>query len=303
MKMNGETCMKTTIRSSLLSCVMILILLLVSVTAAAEPSPENLLGGIFTATRYDEILKRHSSFSYTETSENDHTTYYSNGQISVSDWREDKGIMRIRTGEFDVCLFDDGAVSRWVNFETDKGDWDGLEESMLNDTILNVETQDGVIRLTTRPGEQERLRIINDEYADVADREKIQMRKVYEASADTLELMSMTYYDTMPDGSEITAWEMRFTYDADLPYGDQIDAVRAHYAQASGCRTTTVVFDEDTLYECTYVFVTPIGDNCVIPEAITKDGVTYSIDRERSVLTNEAKDNDAVLYMVRSSEG
>ena len=35
------------------------------------------------------------------------------------------------------------------------------------------------------------------------------------------------------------------------------------------------------------------------PEEITKDGIPYRIDAERSTLTNEAKDNDAILYLDR----
>jgi len=42
-----------------------------------------------------------------------------------------------------------------------------------------------------------------------------------------------------------------------------------------------------------------MGDGCFMPEEITKDGIPYRIDAERSILTNEAKDNDAILYLDR----
>ena len=39
------------------------------------------------------------------------------------------------------------------------------------------------------------------------DRDKIQFRIVYVLDADTLELMSITDYDTLPDGSEVKAYK------------------------------------------------------------------------------------------------
>ena len=133
----------------------------------------------------------------------------------------------------------------------------------------------------------------------MGDRDKIQFRIVYVLDADTLELMSITDYDTLPDGSEVKAYELRFAYDVDLPYAEEIAAIQAHLDAASDYRSTTFVLDEGTAYEVRYTYITPKGDGCFMPEEITKDGIPYRIDAERSTLTNEAKDNDAILYLDR----
>lgn len=75
--------------------------------------------------------------------------------------------------------------------------------------------------------------------------------------------------------------------------------IQAHLDAASNYRSTTFVLDEGTTYEVRYTYMTPMGDGCFMPEEITKDGIPYRIDAERSILTNEAKDNDAILYLDR----
>lgn len=208
----------------------------------------------------------------------------------------------MRTAEFDYCYFSNGIFSRWVHFETDSCDWTGLTNDVLFEDILSVEAGDGLLTVTTRPSEATRQRILEEEYAGTEDSEKIQMRVVYVLDAATLELLSLTDYDTMPNGEEELVWEMRFAYDVDLPHAEEIDAIRAHLQAAADHRTTTFVFDEGTAYEATYVYSTPVGDGCTIPQEITKDGIPYQIDPERSTLTNEARDNDAVLYLDRIAE-
>ena len=170
---------------------------------------------------------------------------------------------------------------------------------MLSEEVLSVEEQDGLLTVTTRPSEEKRQSILEDEYAAMEDRDKIQFRIVYVLDADTLELMSITDYDTLPDGSEVKAYELLFAYDVDLPYAEEIAAIQAHLDAASDYRSTTFVLDEGTAYEVRYTYITPKGDGCFMPEEITKDGIPYRIDAERSTLTNEAKDNDAILYLDR----
>lgn len=176
-----------------------------------------MLERIYTMTRSEEILKRHRSFRYTDIGEDSHFAYYADAGCIVKDWREDSGFVRIRTDGFDGCLFTDGTYGRWVNFETDDGSWDGLSRNIVSEEILDMEEKDGLLTVTTRPSEQTRQEVIADEYPDTEDSDKIRLRVVYVLSADTLELQSRTDYDTMPDGTEKIAWEIRVEYDVDSP--------------------------------------------------------------------------------------
>ena len=59
-----------------------------------------------------------------------------------------------------------------------------------------------------------------------------------------------------------------------------------------------IKFNPDTESECRYVYQPPVGDACNLPEKIVKNNIQYQIDKEKSIPTNEAKDNDAVIYLV-----
>ena len=284
----------------LLLTVLLACLICVPLNAAAEGTAhDNLLVRIFVKNNQSEILKSHRSFTCAEVGGNDDAIYYIDADVSVKDCRESHDYVRVRTSEFDYCRFTSGVLGRWVNFESDSCSWTGLLEDMLSEEVLSVEEQDGLLTVTTRPSEEKRQSILEDEYAAMEDRDKIQFRIVYVLDADTLELMSITDYDTLPDGSEVKAYELLFAYDVDLPYAEEIAAIRAHLDTAGDYRSTTLVLDEGTAYEVRYTYITPMGDGCFMPEKITKDGILYRIDAERSTLTDEAKDNDAILYLDR----
>lgn len=284
----------------LLLTMLLTYLVCMPVKAAAESATqENLLARIFVKNNQSEILRNHRSFTCTDVDEADGSTYYIDADVSVKDCVESHDYIRVRTSEFDYCRFTSGVLGRWVHFESDSCSWAGLSEDMLSEEVLSVEEQDGMLTVTTRPSEEKRQSILEDEYAVMEDRDKIQFRIVYVLDADTLELMSITDYDTLPDGSEVKAYELRFAYDVDLPYAEEIAAIQAHLDAASDYRSTTFVLDEGTAYEVRYTYITPKGDGCFMPEEITKDGIPYRIDTERSTLTNEAKDNDAILYLDR----
>jgi len=268
-------------------------------SAAEGAAHDNLLARIYLKNNPGEILKYHRSFTCAEVEEGDSAIYYIDAEVSVKDCSESHDYIRVRTPEFDYCHFAGDIFGRWISFESEPCVWEGLSTDMLSEEVLSVEEQDGLLTLTTQPSEAYRKRILEDEYADMEDREKIRLRVVYVLDADTLELKSVTDYDTLPDGDEVQTWGLRFDYDVDLPYGDEVSAIQAHLAEAGEYRTTTCVFDEGTAYEARYVFPTPIGDGCYLSMTISKDGIRYQIDAERTIPTNEAKDNDATLYLDR----
>ena len=296
----SEGIMKMKKVEMLLLIVLLTYLVCMPRNAAAEgATQDNLLARIFVKNSQSEILRNHRSFTCTDVDEADGSTYYIDADVSVKDCVESHDYVRVRTSEFDYCRFTSGVLGRWVHFESDSCSWAGLSEDMLSEKVLSVEEQDGMLTVTTRPSEEVRKNILEDEYAGMENRDKIQFRNVYVLDADTLELMSITDYDTLPDGSEVKAYELLFAYDVDLPYAEEIAAIQAHLDAASNYRSTTFVLDEGTAYEIRYTYMTPMGDGCFMPEEITKDGILYRIDAERSILTNEAKDNDAILYLDR----
>lgn len=296
----SEGIMKMKKVEMLLLIVLLTYLVCMPRNAAAEgATQDNLLARIFVKNSQSEILRNHRSFTCTDVDEADGSTYYIDADVSVKDCVESHDYVRVRTSEFDYCRFTSGVLGRWVHFESDSCSWAGLSEDMLSEKVLSVEEQDGMLTVTTRPSEEVRKNILEDEYAGMENRDKIQFRNVYVLDADTLELMSITDYDTLPDGSEVKAYELLFAYDVDLPYAEEIAAIQAHLDAASNYRSTTFVLDEGTAYEVRYTYMTPMGDGCFMPEEITKDGILYRIDAERSILTNEAKDNDAILYLDR----
>lgn len=292
--------MRTRMTELLLLTLLTVCLACMPLTAAAEgEGHDNLLARIYLKNSQDEILKNHRSFTCAELSEGDNAIYYIDADVSVKDCSEDHDYIRVRTSEFDYCRFTNDIYGRWLRFESEPGIWEGLSKDMLSEEVVSVEARDGLLTLTTRPSEEVRQSILENEYAETEDREKIQMRVVYVLDADTLELQSITDYDILPDGAEVQPWALRIAYDVDLPYVEEIGAIQAHLAAADGYRTTTLVFDEGTAYEARFVYPTPVGDGCYMSETISKNNVRYRIDAERSTLTNEAKDNDAILYLDR----
>ena len=262
-------------------------------------SPDNLMGTIYTMADPDTIMENHKSFVCKETESDLHGVYYQDADTYINDFRKDKNYIRIHTKEFDGLLFNDGSYNRWVGFEEKPGAWKGLPLDALSEKVQSVEEKDGTMTVTTIPTEKKRHEIIEDEYADQKDKEKIQFKIVYLVAAETMELQSRTYYDTMPDGKVIEAAKIEISYDVPSPFGKEVNTVKEHLKNAGkDRRTTTLIFDPDTRSECSYIYRTAIGDACNLPEDIVKNGIHYQIDRERTIPTNEAKDNDATIYLV-----
>lgn len=261
--------------------------------------PDHLMGTIYTMSHPDTIMKNHKSFVCKEAESDLHAVYYQDADTFINDFRADKDYIRIHTREFDGCLFGDGSYNRWVGFEEEPGGWKGLPLDALSEKVQSVEEKDGIMTVTTTPTEEKRQEIIEDEYADQKDKDKIQFTIVYRLAADTLELQSRTYYDTMPDGKEIEAAKIEVSYDVESPFEKEVNQVKEHLKNVGkDRRTTTLIFDPDTSLECSYAYQTAIGDACNLPEDIVKNGIHYQIDRERTIPTNEAKDNDATIYLV-----
>lgn len=268
-------------------------------TESAAKVPDNLMASIYAMSDHEQIMQNHKSFLCKEDGNDIHGTYYQDSDTIINDFREDKGFIRIHTRTHDGCLFNDGTYNQWVGFEEYCGGWGGLNNDVLFDEIQKTEEKNGLLTVTTIPSEKRRKEIIEEEYADVKGKDKITFRNVYVLSADTLELQSVIDYDTMPDGKEVEGWKAEFTYDVESPFDQEVAEVEDHLAKASKKkRTTTLIFNPDTESECRYVYQTPVGDACNLPEKIVKNNIQYQIDKEKSIPTNEAKDNDAAIYLV-----
>ena len=83
--------------------------------------------------------------------------------------QKNRVLIRVRTSEFDYCRFTSGVLGRWLHFESDSCSWAGLSEDILSEEVLSVEEQDGMLTVTTRPSEEKRQSILEDEYAVMED--------------------------------------------------------------------------------------------------------------------------------------
>ena len=62
-------------------------------------------------------------------------------------------------------------------------------------------------------------------------------------------------------------------------------------------RTVTLIFKADTVNEYRAVYSIPVGDGCALA-LIDEADTYYIVDPDRGIPSNEAWDNDAVVYII-----
>lgn len=270
-----------------------LILMLIVLLCAALPGfadSDDLLNRIYAANTGDALRSAHESrvMRFTMMDETE-TTIYTGQFYEIRDDADYQGI-RVRTSEYDYVALDDGSFQRFITLDMQADPWQFYPEPLLGRELISSEEADGALTVA--------FKVLNnvgiDYYPDA-----VETREVHVLDADTLELKSYRALTVLPDGSEATFYEATVEYDVEQIHPEAVEAIENHlYEEDFDTRTTTFIFDDDKPCKRTFVYETPVGDGVMVASFI-EHGYQYQIDQERSVKSNEAKDNDAVYYMTR----
>ena len=252
----------------LLSVFLCVVLLCASVPAVAAADTENILAQIYAANTGYALRENHTSRKITS----GNVTVYMDMLHEVTDDPDYYPGIRVRSGEYDYVALTDGGFQRFISLDPEYDTWQFFNEDLFQSRLISVEEQEDTITVTVENWDETQTIIVD---------------------ADTLELLEYS-------SGEYTA---KVEYDVDMICPDVVEAIEDHlYAEEDvPVRTTTMIFDDGTPYNRTFIFETPVGDGCLLA-GLVESNIPYEFDMERSTPTNEARDNNAVYYFVRVTE-
>ena len=198
------------------------------------------------------------------------------------------GGVRVKTGNWDYVVGDDGQYDRFVTFEAEDDPWQLLGQSILTEKVLGAEENGSTILITTMRIEPfDRAHYVRD----------CEIHTDVTVDAETLEIMSLEKTALLPGGEQDVFYSAQIENDAACP----IDAARMRiqlydHLWHQDSRTVSFVFNRDYGNEYRMSFVMPKGDD-VIVGSYMMGGMEYLVDEEQSVYSSEDRSNDAVYYL------
>ena len=268
--------------------------------ATAEASSAGLMQRIYAANRTEALKLRHAAMKTHMSGAGgiDYEVYWdSDYQIESNPSVQGYYGIRVTCGRYDYIVQEDGEFRRCVSLDTWMDQYQLFNEDILLEEVLSTEEADGALVVTTAAETDEAA----EYYAGVRSISIAGEEKIYAVDPETMELLSWRWEAVFPDGTREVYREITVEHEAERPHQDAIDAIEARLAEAPEMRTTTFVYDEGTPTARTYVFTSPVGE-LIHLWGFDQFGIHYEIDPDRSIPTNEARDNDAVYYLVRVEE-
>ena len=272
----------------------------ISTYGMAEADPSGYMQRIYAANRTEAWKLRHTSTQTHMVGVNDiDYTVYWDGEYQIEVNPSEYGYygIRVTCDRYDYIAREDGGFRRFVSLDTQADMYQIFDVDILQEEVLSAEESDGALVVTTAAGSGE----VSEYYAQTRNVSQVQEERVYTLDPDTMEMRSFRREAVFPDGSREVYREITVEHDVDRPHLQAVEAIEAHLSTPGQMRTTTFIYDEGTACARTYIFPTQVGDQIYL-WGFDQYGIRYVIDPERSIPANEARDNDAVYYLVRAEE-
>ena len=278
----------------------------------ADAIPAGLMQRVYAANRTEALKSGHASTQTHMTGVNDiDYTVYWDDEYQIETNLSEYGYygVRVTCDRYDYIARKNGEFRRVVSLDTWRDMYQLFQEDIMLEEVLSAKEAGGVLVVTTAADSGEVSAYYGESHgedhgenrAESRDVSEIREERIYELDAETMELRSFRREAVFPDGSREVYREITMEHDVERPHPEAVEAIENHLSEAEEMRTTTFVYDEGTPFARTYVFPTPVGDQIFL-WSFDQYGFHYVLDPERSEPTNQARDNDAIYYLVRAEE-
>ena len=221
--------------------------------------------------------------------DNAHTIYLEADRLI--DFNPLWGGVRLKWGNWDYVVGDDGRYYRYVTFEAESDPWQLLDQSILTEKVLSAEESGSTLIITTvRVEAFDRTHYVRN----------CEIQTDITIDAKTLEIVSLKKTALLPDGVQDVFYEAQIENNAACPIDDSRMRLQImdhiDHTLREGSRTVSFVIGWDYGAEYRISCVLPKGDD-VIVGSYSIGGMEYIVDDQQSIYSNEDRRNDAVYYL------